>query len=378
MIKLTFAIASAMLIVAATPSSAQTLSIIHQFGTTAGDPQNPSEPGVICQSRGGYLFSAGGTTGNAGAAFRVTTSSQYKIMHVFNGTDGQNPSGGLTLGRDGMLYGSTVSGGPGSWGILYKMSPAGTITRLHYFSGGNGGDPQASPIQSVAGDFYGVTHGSYNYGTIYKVSPYGEFSTIHSNAIGDGIYQVAPLVQGTDFWFYGAAIDNAGTESPGDIYRINSSSTFQTLYTFDGTIGYHPSGGLLQATDGNYYGVASGGGTNGAGTVFAMSRDHSAVWVVYNFTGGADGGTPVGGMIQASDGNLYGTTYSGGSFGSGVLFRVTLGGTYTVRHDFSPAGGSGPRSALFQHTNGRIYGMTSAGGTKNEGVFFSFDDGLKK
>jgi uncharacterized repeat protein (TIGR03803 family) len=370
---------AALLVGVGTMGCAQTYHVMHYFGTTSTastDPQAPGEPGVICQSRGGYLFSAGGTQGNPGAAFRVTIDGHYKVVHAFTGSDGQMPAGGLTLGRDGLFYGSTVSGGPGTWGTLYKMHSNGEVTTLHYYSGGDGGNPWAAPIQSVAGNFYGVTHGSFNYGTLYSVSPYGEYKTLHSMTIGQGIYQVAPLVQGTDFWFYGAAIDNAGTESPGNLYRINSSSDFEVLYTFDGTHGYHPAGGLIQATDGNFYGVATQGGTYGAGTVYEMTGDHSAVNVVYNFTGAADGGNPVGGIVQASDGNLYGTTYSGGANGAGVLFRLTLNGTYTVLHNFDSGSGSGPRSALMQHTNGRLYGMTSSGGAANLGVFFSLDAGL--
>ena len=366
---------AALLVALATMACAQTYVVMHNFGTTSTDPQAPGEPGVICQSRGGYLFSAGGTQGNAGAAFRLTTDGHYKLMHAFSGSDGQMPAGGLTLGRDGWFYGSTVSGGPGTWGTLYKMRSNGQVTRLHYYSGGNGGNPWAAPIQSVAGDFYGVTHGSFTFGQIYRVSQSGQYTKLHSMTLFEGIYQVAPLVQGTDFAFYGAAIATGGTQGPGDLYRITSTGAFDVLYTFDGVHGNHPAGGLIQAADGNFYGVASEGGSFGAGTVFQMTPDHT-VNVLYSFSGGADGGVPVGGIVEASDGNLYGTTSSGGVNGAGVLFRVTPSGTYTVLHDFTEATGSGPRSSLMQHTNGRLYGMTSSGGSANLGVFFSFDAGL--
>ena len=186
-----------------------------QFRDHFTDPQAPGEPGVICQSRGGYLFSAGGTQGNPGAAFRLATDGNYKVMHAFSGSDGQMPAGGLTLGRDGWFYGSTVSGGPGAWGTLYKMRSNGQVTTLHHYSGGNGGNPWAAPIPSVAGDFYGVTHGSFNFGQIYKVSKSGQYTKLHSMVLFEGIYQVAPLVQGTDFAFYGAAIDSSGTGARG-------------------------------------------------------------------------------------------------------------------------------------------------------------------
>jgi uncharacterized repeat protein (TIGR03803 family) len=366
---------AALLVGVGALACAQTYTVMHDFGTTLTDPQAPGTPGVICQSRGGYLFSAGGTQGNPGAAFRLTTDGQYKVMHAFSGSDGQMPSGGLTLGRDGWFYGSTVSGGPGGWGTLYKMRSDGHVTTLHYYSGNNGGTPWAAPIQSVAGDFYGVTHGSFNFGQIYRVSSSGQYTKLHSMTIFEGIYQVAPLVQGTDFAFYGAAIDTGGTGGPGDLYRITSTGAFEVLYGFDGTNGFHPSGGLIQATDGNFYGVAAQGGTYGAGTVFRMTPDFS-VNVLYNFTGGADGDSPIGRIVQASDGNLYGTTYGGGMNGMGVLFRLTLSGTYTVLHDFDGPTGSEPASALMQHTNGRLYGMTAGGGSANLGVFFSLDAGL--
>ena len=364
-----------LLVAVAAMASAQTYVVMHNFGTTSTDPQAPGEPGVICQSRGGYLFKCRRNPGEPGRSFPAhhrRTLQGDACVHRERRPDANRGAHART-GR--MVLRKHRFRRSGTWGTLYKMRSNGQVKTLHYYSGGDGGNPWAAPIQSVAGDFYSVTHGSFNYGQIVKIFQSGQYTMLHSMTLFEGVYQVASLVQGTDFAFYGAAIDSSGTASPGDLYRITSTGIFEVLYTFDGTQGNHPAGGLIQATDGNFYGVASEGGSYGAGTVFQMTPDHT-VNVLYNFSGGADGGGPVGGMVEASDGNLYGTTSSGGANGAGVLFRLTTSGSYTVLHDFAGATGSAPRSSLMQHTNGRLYGMTSSGGSANFGVFFSLDAGL--
>jgi uncharacterized repeat protein (TIGR03803 family) len=127
---------------------------------------------------------------------------------------------------------------------------------------------------------------------------------------------------------------------------------------------------LIQANDGNYYGVTFEGGSNGTGVVFKMTPGH-AVSVLHNFDDTKDGGFPNGGLVQATDGNLYGTDDSN-------LFRITTGGTFTVVHTFTFSTGASPCDTLIQHTNGVLYGMTLQGGAARNGVFYSLTVGLKQ
>ena len=147
------------------------------------------------------------------------------------------------------------------------------------------------------------------------------------------------------------------------------------LFSFDGTHGANPYAPLIQGSDGNFYGVTVGGGSSGGGVVFKMAPS-GRLTVLYNFTGGSDGSNEVGGLMQATDGNFYGTNNLGGASNWGVLFRITSSGIFTVLHDFDWNSGASPQVTLLQHTNGVLYGDTAVGGTAGDGTFYSFDLGL--
>jgi uncharacterized repeat protein (TIGR03803 family) len=384
-----------MLFAVAPTLYAQTFKVLYSFGTKKGDPINPSYPGIIAQSRGGNLFSTTGSGGfssgfsTLGTAFKITTGGNLTVLHRFNGADGAAPWAGLTLATDGQYYGATDVGGIFSQrngnGTVFKMTQHGTITTLYKFQdGADGYGPLAPPVQSVAGEFYGTTASatSFGVGSVYKVTKYGDFTLLHSFKEAEGATPIGPLVQGTDYFFYGTAEDG-GKYGHGTIFRISSSGDFKVLFNFDGTHGAYPVAGLIQANDGNYYGVASGGGSSNAGVVFKMTSPGYAITVLHNFDG-INGLAPAGGLVQATDGNLYGTTACTTPKDcaikpGGILFRLTLAGKFTVLHAFSgsPGDGDQPLGALIQHTNGILYGATFFGGTANAGTFFSMDVGLK-
>lgn len=370
--------AAALLVGAVTTATGQSnYTVLHNFGMTRTETQAPYESGIIAQGRDGNLFSAGGTF-YLGAAFRISPAGSFVPMHTFSRSDGQLPSGGLTLGSNGWLYGTTVYGGQTIWGTIFKMRYSGEVTTLHSFDDStNGGSPWAPPIQSLSGDFYGTTRGTttYNYGSLYRISNTGVFTLLHAMSWSDGAHAFGPLVQATNYWFYGTALEG-GANYLGTLFRVSSKGDFEVLFNFDGAHGANPMAGLIQGTNGSFYGVTMGGGAYGLGALFEMTPNHT-VKVLHSFLGGSvDGSTPEGGIVQASDGNLYGTTSDGGEHQGGVLFRLTPGGAYTVLHHFDGPTGVAPRTGLMQHTNGRLYGMTSGGGYNGDGVFFSFDLGL--
>lgn len=375
----------ALLFAVAPTLYAQTYKVLYSFGTKSGDPTIPS--GTIAQSRGGNLFSTTGTGGSShlGTAFKITTAGSLTVVHSFQGTEGADPFAGLTLATDGQFYGAADVGGISTVqrngdGTIFKMTQHGTITTLYKFQGGADCDgPVAPPIESLAGEFYGTaaTGSPVGQGSVYKITKYGNFTLLHTFTGGDGSMPLGALVQGTDYYFYGTTFFG-GTHNLGTIFRISSSGEFKVLFNFDGAHGAGPEAELIQANDGNYYGVTENGGSSNVGVVFKMTPPHYDVTVLHTFNN-SDGASPIGGLVQATDGNLYGTTGGGGqsNYPNGVLFRISLAGNFAVLHNFTESTGAGPLSALMQHTNGILYGTTTAGGATGNGTFFSMDLGLE-
>jgi len=373
-------------------SSAQTLTTLVQFDGTNGAAPSAS----LIQARDGNLYGTteyGGPISGCeggfnpcGTVFKVTLSGTLTTLHTFvysdgafpvspvvQGTDGNfygtnqgegdsggygaifkmTPGGTLTVlsftssvaglvqGRDGNFYGTTPGGGNGH-GTVFKITPSGTLTTLYTFNGTDGYNPQAGLIQATDGNFYGTTYsgGTSNYcgggcGTVFKMTPSGSLTTLHSFSGTDGYNVYAGLVEGTDGNFYGTTF-NGGPQNVGEVYKITPSGTLTVLHTFDGTDGDYPRAALIQATDGNFYGTTFQGGAYGQGTVFAITPSGS-LSTVYSFcrqSGCADGANPVGGVIQASDGNFYGTTNAGGNNSSGTVFKLNVSyNTLTVSVD---------------------------------------------
>src|ERR1035438_1763288 len=200
-------------------------------------------------------------------------------------------------------------------------------------------------------------------------------TTLASFAGTNGSTPVAGLVQASDGNLYGTT-SVGGTSNDGTVFRITPGGTLTTLYSFTGADGENPQAGLIQASDGNLYGTTESGGTIILlgkpltfiwGTVFRITPGGTET-TLYSFTGGADGGSPQAGLIQASDGNLYGTTASGGAGPRGTVFSITPGGTLTTLYSFY--GNSGPQGALIQASDGNFYGTTSGGGTSGGGTVF--------
>jgi uncharacterized repeat protein (TIGR03803 family) len=359
---------SIVLLAASTPVYAQTYTVIHDFGSKAGDPSQPRTPGTIAQGRDGGML-----TTTPGKAFEVYADGSLQLLHQF-GTGG--PWSGLTQVRSGMFYGTTRASGTSIAGTVFKMSPTGSITTVYEFAGGADGIyPDAGPIQSLRGDFYGTTAGDGHTfrGTVYKIATDGVFTVLHTFDWTDGASPRVPLVQGTDYYLYGTTV-GGGQSSKGTIFRVSPSGDFKVLVNFNGMNGNSPYTGLIQANDGNFYGVTLTGGLSNAGVLFRITRG-GTLTVLHNFTGGSDGSQPTA-LMQASDGNLYGTNEYGGKNDRGVIFRATLTGDVVPLHDFDDATGAFP-TALIQHTTGKLYGDTFQGGAFGSGVFYSFDVGLR-
>ena len=365
-----------------TQLDAQPYKVIYVFGSHPGDPADLGFVTTISQSPGGYLLGSSPFTEpdvTRGIAFEMSTGGGFKSLHTFTGLDGASPVGGLILATDQRFHGTTQFGGQFDLGTVFRLSPDGKVTVEHSFAGGSDGEyPQSAPIQSTGGHFYGVTAGQFSptngatNGTIYRISKAGEYSVLHAFSGSDGAHPFGPLLQGNDGQFYGTTLEG-GSHNLGTIFRVGADGKFKVLYNFDGTHGSEPFGPLIQASDGRFYGsTASGGGPADAGVIFKISPAGSLT-VLHTFSGD-DGRRPVGGLVQASDGNFYGTSQLGGLEGFGTLYRLTLAGTFTKLHDFVGQTGANPEGTLLQHTNGRLYGYTFRGGI--DGIMYEYDLGL--
>jgi len=240
----------------------------------------------------------------------------------------------------------------GGFLFLVLSLSARTFNSLYSFDGTDGARPSAALIQATDGNFYGTAEegGANGYGTVFKITSRGKLTTLYSfcsqNDCTDGNYPYAGLIQATDGNFYGTTVFG-GTNfcKPGDcgtVFQITPSGKLTTLHSFDWTDGAWPYAGLVQATDGNFYGTAEGGGANGGGTIFKITP-RGKLTTLYSFcsqSGCTDGGYPYAGVIQATDGNLYGTTSAGGVYNYGTVFKITTKGKLMTLYSFCSQGGS--------------------------------------
>jgi uncharacterized repeat protein (TIGR03803 family) len=376
------------LIFAAAPTSAfGQFSVLYNFGSVTGDGRNPAFSGTIAQGRDGNLYTttpSGGSAGD-GAVLQITPAGTATVLYSFKGTDGSQPSGGLTLGTDGNFYGTTAQGGAHGSGTIFNITSAGALTVLYSFtSRTDGSNPSAPPIQGTDGSWYGTTSlsGGNGVGTVYKFTSPSTFTALYAFDTTHGSEPSAPLIQGSDGNFYGTTVFG-GTSSGGVVFKITPAGVLTVLYNFDTTHGRFPRSPLIQASDGNFYGTTQSGGTSASGVAFKITSA-GVLSVLHNMNGSAEGGSPYAGLVQGSDGNLYGDNDTAGGSTAGTLFKMSISGVLTVQHNFDTTGGSAPQVTLFQHTNGILYGDTNLGGTGNVspcatakcGVFYEINDTL--
>jgi uncharacterized repeat protein (TIGR03803 family) len=288
-----------------------------------------------------------------------------KTLHSFaGGNDGDHPTGTLIMDASGNLLGTTEYGGASNAGTVFRMTPSGKEKELYTFTGGgDGARPMGGVIMDAGGNLYGTTFagGAQNLGTVFKLTPHGKKKILHSFD-GDTYNPDAPLVMDADGNLYGTTTFG-GTADNGAVFKVTPKGQETILYSFKSdSDGYFPEGGLILDANGNLYGTTSYGGASGGGTVFKLTPDGQKT-IIFSFTGGSDGSTPLAGLFMDDAGNLYGTTSDGGDNAQGVVFKVTLEGQETTLHTFSgnPDGGF-PYARLIMDASGNIYGTTNGGG----------------
>ena len=302
-----------------------------------------------------------------GAVFRVSADgSSFSVLHSFTAKDGSHPVAAVVQGSDGRLYGTTIGGGAsGDFGTVFRIATDGSsFSVLHSFD--KYSYPQEPLIQGADGAFYGVTFygGADGRGSVFKISSDGSsFATIHDFDAAHGVYPTGRLAQGPDGSFYGTLFTGGPGFANGAVFKVAADgSSSSMLHAFDGSGGNYPMGGVIRGSDGALYGTTDEGGVSGAGTVFRLSADGSSFSVLHSFAF-SDGWAPDSGLLQGSDGALYGTARAGGASQGGTVFRVSLdGSSFTTLHAFDLLNAAYPYAGLTQGTDGALYG-TTAGST---------------
>src|ERR1700683_2588546 len=289
--------------------------------------------------------------------------------------DGLNPDA-LIQGTDGNFYGTTAAGGANGFGTVFKVTAAGSETLLYSFTGGKDGATPQSLIEGSDGSYYGTNANGgasvcqQGCGTVFKITPAGVLTSLYVfTGAADGANPVS-LIQGSDGNFYGAALyggvinNTCGSAGCGVLFKVTAAGAASALYSFTatGSDGGLPVG-VLQGTDGNFYGTNTFGGTGTNGTVFKVTPA-GAETVLQSFAGSSDGAQPQAGLVQASDGNFYGTTQFGGTDSDGIVLKITPAGAEAVLSSFTGTATDGPNPAtpLIEATDGNLYGTTGSGG----------------
>jgi len=356
-----------------------------QFLSKSSSSVAPEYPAAaLVQGNDGNFYGTTeyGGTNNDGTVFQVTPAGTFTTLVSFNGANGSHPSAALVQGSDGNFYGTTASGGTnGNNGTVYQMTPAGTLSTLVYFNGTNGSYPAAGLVQGSDGNFYGTTvsGGASGNGTVFQMTSAGVLRTLVSFGKTNGAAPLAALVQGSDGNFYGTtslggnlSLNNGA--GYGTVFQMTPAGVLTRLVSFTGANGSYPSAGLVQGTNGSFYGTAEYGGNlslnagYGFGTVFKMTPAGALTTLVsFNL---ANGYNPSAGLVQGSDGNFYGTTDGGGAGGGGTVFKMTPAGALTPLVSFNGADGNSPQAPLVQGSDGNFYGTTTYGGAGDLGTVF--------
>jgi uncharacterized repeat protein (TIGR03803 family) len=355
-------------------SHAQIYSALYNFGGAAdgGDPY----AGVIRDSSGNLYGTVGyGGTAYAGGVYKVDSLGNETMLYSFTGgADGNFPVAPLVRDNSGNLYGTTAQGGSVGAGVVFKVDPSGNETVLHNFTGGSDGvNPSGGLTLDPAGNLYGTASqgGNFNAGILFKLTPAGKEIILHTFTGGnDGKYPSSTSVLiDANKNIYGVT-QEGGTTGHGNVYKLTNTGQFITLYSFAGGTadGCNVLGTPFRDKSGNIYGITSSCGANGLGTVWRLTAGGKET-VLHSFAGGtSDGEYPLAGVVEDSSGNLYGCTETGGSAGLGTVYTVNQKGKFKLLHNFAGPDGEFPYGGFVLDSTGTLYGTTQNGGSLGYGT----------
>ena len=319
----------------------------------------------------------GGTNGfpqGFGTIFKLSPAGSLTTLVFLNSNNGAKPYGGLVQTADGNLYGTTSQGGVSNVGTLFRVSTNGAFTSLMSFTQGNGAQPSARLTLGRDGLLYGTTQlgGTSNQGTVFRTTTNGTLTTLASFSVTNGANPYAEVIQGMDGDFYGTTVDGGAADS-GTVFRINTNGLLTTLFSFGISNGAKPYAGLVQHPSGPLYGATAYGGANGYGSIYRITTN-GALTTLYSFTNSDDGANPWGSLLLGADGSFYGTAILGGAntgVPRGTVFQFTTNGSFAplVSFEFGTNGVS-PYASLVQDTVGDLFGTTYSGGSGLRGTVF--------
>lgn len=359
-------------------------SIYDFFGVGA----NPTGSLLYVASQGKYysLTSNGGNTSSGMLVDVDSTNFTLTANFSFNdaGIDGGFPIGGIIKGNNGRVYGTSSKGGTNGFGTVFQFDANGVnFIKMAEFNNVAGSDPRGSLIETSNGKFIGMSFngGSFNFGCIYEIDPTLPFPStpVQKLALSSGLgtYPRGGLIKSNHGSYYGLT-SSGGVNNDGVLFEYNPiNNTYIKRHEFLSlTSGSAPVGNLVQAANGYLYGFTTSGGVNGGGTLFSYNPIDSSFTKVFDFTN-ASGISPEGTLAyNTSNGLLYGMTKLGGNNAKGVLFSFNpINAVYTVLFHFGLLNGDYPIGKLVRSDNGKLYGTTEFGGVNDAGVFFEFTTG---
>jgi len=362
-------------------------------GESFTDPPRQVRSDMLLASDGNIYFGSFGGGKGTGAITRLTPEGTLSTLYAFkgDGTEGVNVLGPLTEVA-GALYGTTYFGGEEGGGTLFRLAFDGTFTILHEFGGGSPNPilPYSGVTLGPDGLLYGTTMmgGKDNKGTVYRVATDGSgFTVLLEFNGGNGENPQGTLVVGPDGLLYGTTI-MGGSSNYGTVYRISTSGDHQIVYSFPSlgkfnnqglatnATGAYPRSGLTLAADGNLYGTAYKGGEFGHGSVFRLAPGDQLT-VFYAFRGPSfDAANPLAAVKQDAEGNFYGTSEFGGYLHRGAAYRIAPDGTFSLLHGFSGSTTDGhyPYAGILP-AHGKLYGASYTDTTGGAGSIMQFDTG---
>ena len=395
---------------ATVPCAEAQVAIYHTqlWALSPGDNLRPNTTGFypsgeLVQTSDGTFYAVAGAGGanNSGAILAFKKGNgQPTAIYSFStasgpqggataptNSEGVGPAAGLVLANDGFLYGTTYTGGRSGQGTIFRVSTSGALTSLYTFTATDanglntdGSTPRGKLVQAPDGNLYGTTvlGGASGEGVIFRISTGGAFSVVYAFPAIDangfnasGTQPSAGLILASDGNLYGVA-EHGGANALGTVFAITPSGQFSVVYTFSAgptssnSDGGLPTAGLMQARDGNLYGTTSAYGAQGYGTVFRLTLQ-GVFTTLYSFNDNRQGANPfdstnpAGPLVEGSDATLYGTAAQGGGAGYGTVFGISPAGTYSLLYSFgaSPVSGAGPGGGLMFGTDGNLYGLTA-------------------
>jgi uncharacterized repeat protein (TIGR03803 family) len=320
------------------------------YGTTEAGGENTNWPPAFLPGPG------------YGTVFKVTPGGELTRLASFMGSNGIAPTAGLVEGPDSAFYGTAWYGGTSNLGVVFKATTNGQLTALCSFVGSNGASPRGALAFGKDGCLYGTTRygGTYGQGTIFKITTNGVLTSLHSFANGTDAYQpMSALVLARDGAFYSTG--NGGIDNHGALFKLAPDGTVTTVAAVDPSLGWASYSGCILGSDGRFY-IVSGGGPPANGGVYCITMNAQETSLL---TFPTNRGVGFGALVEGADGNFYSVLSGSPPSTWGSIFRMTPGGSYTELATFNGTNGYVPRSALIQAKDGDFYGTAAVGGAED-------------